>query len=200
MKFEWKNASYDALFSGLSAKRYDILWVGTNDTPERQQKFDFVDYMSSASGLVVASGNPERITSEADLCGKKITAARGSLQLEYLEKLSCEGAKPVDVVSLAGDTEAQLQVRQGAAAGLLTNYPSGAYYADQSDGALELVSNMKLIPSYYGVLLRKEDTQLRDVLQKAVQGIIDSGEYGKILEKWGLSDLGIEQSLVNGAS
>jgi polar amino acid transport system substrate-binding protein len=197
--FTWKDAGYDTLFSGLGSKRYDILWVGTNDTPERQERFDFVDYMKSASGLVVKPGNPEEITAAEDMCGKTIAVARGSLQETYLDSLECSGS-PVDVLSLNGDTEAQLQVKQGRAAGLLTNYPSGAYYADASDGTLEIVSSLSLLPSYYGILVRKEDSELRDVLQEAVQNVIESGEYAEILERWDLSELAIDEALVNGGN
>ena len=197
--FKWEDATYDTLFSGLTAKRYDILWVGTNDTPERQERFDFVDYMKSASGLVVKAGNPEGIAAAEDMCGKTIAVARGSLQESYLNTLECPSGA-VEVLSLNGDTEAQLQVKQGRAAGLLTNYPSGAYYADASEGTLDIVSSLSLLPSYYGILLRKKDAELRDALQQAVQNVIDSGEYAEILQDWGLSELAIDEALVNGAS
>jgi polar amino acid transport system substrate-binding protein len=197
--FKWSDASYDTLFSGLSSKRYDILWVGTNDTAEREKQFDFVDYLKSASGLVVKSGNPEGITTAEDMCGKSIAVARGSLQESFLESYTCQSDK-ITVISLGGDTEGQLQVKQGRAAGLLTNYPSGAYYADASDGSLDLVEELRLLPSFYGILLRKEDADLRDVLQQALQAVVDSGEYATILEKWGLTGLALPTISINGAA
>jgi polar amino acid transport system substrate-binding protein len=197
--FEWQDVGYDTLFTGLDSKRYDILWVGTNDTPEREETYDFVDYLESASGYVVPAGNPEGLRAPDDLCGKTVAVARGSLQESFLTEQQCSGA-PLEVLSLGGDAEAQLAVKQGRAAALLTNYPSGVAYAEASEGSLEALSEPLVLPSYYGILVRKEDSQLRDVLADGLQNIVESGEYQEIIERWGLQELELDSIIVNGAT
>ena len=39
---------------------------------------------------------------------------------------------------------------------------------------------------------------LRDALQKAVQALIDNGEYAKVLEKWNVTQGGVKTATVNG--
>jgi polar amino acid transport system substrate-binding protein len=52
----------------------------------------------------------------------------------------------------------------------------------------------------YGIAVAKDNTELRDALQAAVQAIIDNGEYKKIVEKWGVADGAITESKINGGS
>ena len=50
------------------------------------------------------------------------------------------------------------------------------------------------------MVVPKSDPQLRDALQKGWDAIIQNGSYGKVLAKWGLSDLALPQAYVNGAT
>ena len=52
----------------------------------------------------------------------------------------------------------------------------------------------------YGIAVAKDNTELRDALQAAVQAIIDSGEYEKIIKKWGVEDGAITEAKINGGS
>jgi len=45
----------------------------------------------------------------------------------------------------------------------------------------------QVAPEPYGIALRKGSTELKAVLEQALQAIMDSGEYDNILTKWDLS-------------
>ncbi len=49
-----------------------------------------------------------------------------------------------------------------------------------------------------GIGVSKENVELRDALQKAVQAIIDDGTYDRLLEKYDVPLGGIETATVNG--
>ncbi|WP_137122501.1 ABC transporter substrate-binding protein [Segeticoccus rhizosphaerae] len=199
--FTWNNASFDTLFSALKAKRYDVVYGATNDTAEREQTFDFVYYLQSSQGFVVAKGNPAGIKSEDDLCGNKIAAVRGGVQAQYLEKKADEcktaGKGELTVLTFAGNAEEQLAVKQGKADAMLENFPTAATFAKESNGKLELVPDLQVEKQFFGMVLDKGNEQLRDTLVKAWQGIIDDGSYQKVLEKWQLADIGIKKAGVN---
>lgn len=201
VNFEWNNASFDTLLASLKSGRYDIVYGTVNDTKEREDSFDFVYYLKSVQAVVVAEGNPKGIKTEDDLCGQTIAVVRGGIQAQYLDKKSAEckaaGKKKVTPLTFSGNSEEQIAVKQGRAAGMLENFPTAAVFAEKSGGKLELVPDLQIEKQFIGMVLPKDSTELRDALQKAWQAIIDDGSYGKVLKKWGLSDLAIQKSGVN---
>jgi polar amino acid transport system substrate-binding protein len=199
--FTWNNASFDTLLPALTSDRYDIVYGAVNDTEEREQDFDFVYYLQSSQGFVVAKGNPEGIQTIEDLCGKSIAAVRGGIQAQYLEEKAKEcadaGEEKLTVLTFAGNAEEQLAVKQGKAAAMLENYPTAAVFAEESNGELELVDGLQVEQQFFGMVLPKDSTELRDALVKAWQAIIDDGSYADVLEKWNLSGIAISEAGVN---
>lgn len=204
VKFDWNNAAFDTLFSALKAGRYDMVYGATNDTPEREQSFTFVDYLQASQGFDVAKGNPSHIATVNDLCGKSIAAVRGGIQAQWLttQSSTCtkSGKGAINVLTFDGNSGEQLAVREGKAAALLENYPTAVDFAKQSSGALQLVPNLQVAKTYFGMVIPKSSTQLSTALQKAWQAIIDDGTYGKVLAKSGLSAIALPKALINGAT
>lgn len=203
VKFDWQNASFDTLFTALRSGRYDIVYGATNDTTERQQQFDMLDYLKSAQGVVVQSGNPQGIHSEDDLCGKSMAYVRGGVQGQILEDLSkkCTGSgkQAITLLPFDGNSGEQLAVKQGQAAGMLENYPTAVTFAKESGGTLELVKGLQLSSRYFAMVVPKDQTQLLDALKQAWQAIMTDGSYKQVLDKWDLGDLAIDKPEVNGA-
>lgn len=197
---KWNNASFDTLLPSLKSGRYDIVYGATNDTAEREASYDFVYYLQSSQGFVTAKGNADKIQSVEDLCGTTLAAVRGGVQAQYLDSQSqkCvqDGMDAIKVLTFDGNSEEQVAVKQGRALAMLENYPTAAKFVDESDGELEL-SPLQVEKRYFGMVLSKEDTQLRDAMVKAWQAIIDDGSYDEVLSDWGLKDIGIKEAGVN---
>lgn len=200
VELKWNNASFDTLLPSLKSGRYDVVYGATNDTAEREKSYDFVYYLQSSQGFVTAKGNADKIKSVEDLCGTTLAAVRGGIQAKYLdsqaEKCVADGKDPIKVLTFDGNSEEQVAVKQGRALAMLENYPTAATFVEESDGELEL-SPLQVEKRYFGMVLSKEDTELRDALVKAWQGIIDDGSYGEVLSDWGLTDIGIKEAGVN---
>jgi len=199
--FTWHSVSFDTLFTALKSGRYDMVYGAVNDTAEREQTFDFVDYLQSAQGFDVAKGNPQGIKTLDDLCGKSIAAVRGGVQAKFLDTQSgvctSAGKKAINVLTFLGNAQEQLAVKQGQAAALLEGYPTAVTFAKESGGGLELVPGLQVAKAFYGMVLPKSSTQLAGSLTKAWQAIIDDGSYGKVLDKWNLSDIAVKTASVN---
>jgi polar amino acid transport system substrate-binding protein len=203
VRFDWQNASFDTLFTALRAGRYDIVYGATNDTKEREQLFDFVDYLKSSQGFVVQAGNPEGIRTVDDLCGKAVAVVRGGVQQQFLEDQSATctaaGKGAINVLAFDGNSGEQLAVKQGQAAAMLENYPTAVTFAKESDGSLELVPDLQVSERFYGMVVPKDQTELKTALTHAWQAIIDDGSYQRVLDTWGLSDIAVEKVQVNQA-
>ncbi|KPC68348.1 atrA protein, partial [Streptomyces sp. NRRL F-6602] len=50
----------------------------------------------------------------------------------------------------------------------------------------------------YGIAISKSNPELRDAIKAALDAIIESGEYDKIIKKWGVEDGAVTEAVVNG--
>jgi polar amino acid transport system substrate-binding protein len=202
IKLTFQNGTFDGLITSLQSKRIDVIMSAMSDTPERQKKIDFVDYFTAGTSILVKKGNPAKINGLDDFCGKTIALQRGTTQddVATAQQAKCKTAgKPLKVLKFDRDTEALLQLKQGRAVADMNDFPVAAYNAKQSGGGNDFeVVGQQLEAGPYGIGVRKADTQLRDALQKALQAVIDSGEYAKVLEKWNVKQGAVTTATVNG--
>jgi polar amino acid transport system substrate-binding protein len=202
IKLTFQNATFDGLITSLRSKRIDLIMSAMSDTPERQKSIDFVDYFSAGTSILVKKGNPAKINSLDDFCGKTIALQRGTTQEDVAkaQTAKCKVAgKPLKVLAFDRDTEALLQVKQGRAVADMNDFPVAAYSAKTSGGGNDFeVVGAQLEAGPYGIGVRKEDTAIRDALQKAMQAIIDNGEYAKVLAKWNVKQGAVTTATVNG--
>ena len=203
VKLEFQNGTFDGLITSLRSKRIDLIMSSMSDTPERQKSIDFVDYFTAGTSILVKKGNPEGIKSLDDFCGKTVALQRGTTQEEVAkaQQAKCSAAgKPLKVLPFDRDTEALLQVKQGRAVADMNDFPVAAYNAKTAGGGNDFeVVGEQIEAGPYGIGVRKEDTQIRDALQKALQAIIDNGDYAKVLEKWNVKQGAVTSATVNGA-
>src|SRR4051812_25509005 len=68
--FVFTPQKFDGIVPGIQAGKFDLAMSALTDSKERQQVLDFVDYTVSGSAMMVAKGNPGKIGSLDDLCGK----------------------------------------------------------------------------------------------------------------------------------
>lgn len=199
----WKDTPFDGLFSGLPNKRYDMIMSGVTDTVKREESYDFVNYARGWSSVLVLAGNPSGITSEDATCGKTLSVTRGTKEEDWANKQSdtckSQGKAPIKVVALPGDVEGLAQLKQKAVDGVVSLGPAASQIAHESGGEFIVAPDVRLLEGLYGILVRKDDTQLRDSLQKALQAVVDSGEMATILGKYDLGDRVLEKVSINGA-
>lgn len=201
--FEWNNVVFDSLITQLNSGRIDIIVSGMSDNEERQQEIDFVDYYMAGAVLLVPKGNPEGLTGIEDLCGRTIAVQRGTVQEGYAQDQSAtceaEGQVPIEILSFDRETEAMLQVKNGRAVAGMQDYPVAAYNARVSGGGedFEVVGD-QVQAGPMGIGVSKDDTELRDAIQQAVQAAIDGGEYGELIEKYETPLGAVDEATING--
>ena len=183
VKFTFQNGTFDGLIPALKSKRFDVIMSAMSDTAKRQKDVDFVDYFTVGTSILVKKGNPNHIQSLDDLCGKTIALQRGTTQQDVAEgqQKKC-GSKKINILLFNTDTEAILQVKNGRAVADMNDFPVAAFTAQQ-DPSFEVVGQ-QIEAGPYGIAVRKDDTQLRDALQAAMQAIIADGTYKQVLDKW----------------
>ena len=198
--FEWNNATFDGLITQLDSGRFDVIMSGMTDTPERQQKIDFVDYYRAGVVMLVKAGNPEGIKTVDDLCGKTISVQRGTTQhgLATQQQKKCDAqGKKTTVLAFDHEPESMLQVQQGRAAAGMQDYPVATYNVQQSKGKYEVVGD-QMLANPLGIGVSKKDTALRDAIQKGIRATMDDGSYRALIDKYQTPLGAIETATVNG--
>jgi glutamate/aspartate transport system substrate-binding protein len=162
----------------------DIECGSTTNTIDRQKQvaFSLATYVTSPRWLVAGSSG---ISTPKDLKGKTVVITQGSLNLSVVEKVIAEDKLGVTIVQAKDHGESILMLRTGRAAawfeddiliaGLVANAPNPK--------ALKLLPNTYAV-SYYGLMLPKDDTEFKGLVDGVIKTMMASGEFTKLYDKW----------------
>jgi polar amino acid transport system substrate-binding protein len=204
LEVEYQNQDFGSLITSLQSGRVDVTIAAMNDTAERQEAIDFVDYLTSGITLMVQKGNPADITGPDTLCGKSIAVVTGTSQQEFAEATSaqCEsdGEDPLEVTVTDSDSQNQTQLRTGRIDAIVNDLPSAVYISKtaQDGEAFEVVPGDVIDGAPYGIGVNKDDPELRDAIAAALDSLIDDGTYGEVLDAWGITSGSVTEAVVNG--
>jgi polar amino acid transport system substrate-binding protein len=198
LELEVTNASFPGLIPGLAADRWDLAMSSMSDTEERRKTVDFVDYFHAGGAIMVAKGNPEGISSLEDLCGKNVVLAKGSSNLAIGEEQNEKCSEKMTISQSEDAPTGLLELASGRSVATIVDYPVAVMFAQES-GQYEVLEE-QYAAGPWGIAVDKKDTALRDAVRQALQELIDSGEYGDILEEWGVSGSAVDEAAINGQS
>ena len=200
----FKAIPFNGLLPAMQAKNIDITFTLMNDTPERQKVIDFVDFFNLGTKLLVQKGNPQHIDGLDTLCGKTVSTVQGSTQILLVDEAdaACKKAGKAGLENLkyAQPSDARMQVQTGRAAVFFGNSPVMVYLAKTAgDGKIfDVVANREYQPVPLGIGVAKDNTALRDALQKSLNALIADGSYLKILQKHGVEGGAVKTATING--
>ncbi len=191
---EFSNIGFDGIIAAILGNQCDAIISSMNITPERAEQVDFVPYLEMGQSLVVPTGNPLGIASLESLCGIAAGAQVGTTFLEALEAASaaCEeaGEEPISITGFPSDTDGILALQADRVDAHMTDSPVAAYYIAQAEGALEIGGEV-IDPILVGIAFNKENAELRDQVQTAVDELYADGTMMTILEEWQLQDFAL---------
>ncbi|OAR24761.1 atrA protein [Streptomyces sp. ERV7] len=213
VKFQFENGTFDTLVTGLRAKRYDMAMSAMTDTKDRQNGIDsetkkkvgegadFVDYFTAGVSIYTPKGKDQGIKTWDDLCGKKIVVQRGTVSEDLAKKQSekCGDKGKISIEAFDTDQQAQTRLRSGGADAGSSDFPVAAYAVKTSGGGNDFqIVGEQVEAAPYGIAVSKDNTQLRDALKEALDAIIKSGDYDKVIAKWGVEAGAVKEAKING--
>lgn len=178
VKAEFVEGKWDGLIAGLDAKRYDAVINEVSITPERQAKFDFSDpYIASKAVLIVRSNNTT-IKSFEDLKGKKSAHTLTSNYAQLARKYGAE------IVGTDGFNQSVDLVAQGRADATINDNLSYLDFKKHKPDAQVKIVATESNAEQEGVLIRKDNPELQQAINKALKEIKADGTYLKISNKY----------------
>jgi len=179
MKVEIDNTPFDGLIMALVSKKIDMIASGMTITPERAEKITFIPYYETGLGILVAN-NINDVHSLDDLKGKRIAVQMGTTGSVAAHKV--EGA--AQIREYDHNAEALLELKQGNADAVVTSIPVAKYYLKTvKDSNAKLVEN-PISKEELGLGINKDNKELAEKVQKAVNDIKADGTYDKLMKKW----------------
>jgi polar amino acid transport system substrate-binding protein len=202
LKLNIQNTAFDTIIPGIDGGRYDFTASTMAATPERLKVLDMIDYLKGGSAVMVAAGNPLNLTNDT-LCGKNIAVTKGSTQqLKHLPNVSewtctSKGKPPINAVTLPNVQEALTQLHSKRVDGVF--YDAGALawaQIQQPKSFTVLEPRMDTRTNTNVAVGLKKGSPLTPALQKALQSVLESPEYKKSLEYWGLGESAITEAKI----
>lgn len=187
---EFKAIDWSSKEAELASGRIDILWNGLDITPERQENMLFSEpYMDNRQIVFVNAGNDQGIRAEADLSNKAIGTQAGSTAEAYIMG-NGELLNSLREFKTYGDyISAFMDLDNGRLDAVVCDEIVGRYYMAKHPDKMMALEVVVGPVSQFGIALAKENTALRDEVQKSFNEVVADGTAKKISEQWFGADL-----------
>lgn len=195
---KWSTLASAAIIPALQNNRYDMSLTSAEDLPERRAVFTFVDYFNLGSQILVKAGTGDELSDFASLCGSSLGVQAGTSQFIYAtkQKKECPEGSTIDVQAFPDNNANYLALNSGRVDAVYVQTINASYVSSKAPGKYDV------LPEIYGETpvgaVFPLKSELVDVVQEAVQKLIDDGTYGQLLEKWDLENGSVEKATING--
>ena len=202
VKIVWSETPFAELIPSLQTRRADFIISGISDRSSRREAADFVDYLATGPQFFVLAESAAK--SAVDLCGMKVGTTRSTsfpVDIEKWSKQNCEGGGKPAVQYVPGENSIDVrnQLKQGRIDAAVQGSETLPYAQAQEAGKYRVVGE-PLSTGYQGVMFRKDDAALREVVTQHLAAMIADGSYKAILDKYGLGANAVQQPLMNAAT
>ncbi|WOC13824.1 ABC transporter substrate-binding protein [Gordonia sp. MP11Mi] len=199
LRVVYTQADFDKIIPSVQAGTFQMGMSSFTDSLEREKQVDFVTYYTAG---IRWAAKPGRDIDPDDACGLRIGVQVSTTEdtdevPAKSEECLANGQDPIVKVAFDTQDQAVNGVLLGQVDAFSADSPVTAYAVKKTDGQLVEVG-----PTYdsapYGFPIKK-GSELAEAVQRAVQYLIDNGQYREISEHWGVQAGMIETSQINGA-
>lgn len=197
LNVSWSEFKFDGLIPALQGGRCDMIVEELFIKPEREKVINQLPFSVSQEQIIVPKGNPQHIGELADLSGKKVAVPDGTTFQEiltgYNKKLQKQGKPTVNMLAVPSTANMFQQVAAGTANAGGATASSAQYYLQRAGGQVE-PAGQPFHPIKDGFGMRKDDTQLYQAMKKALDHLMQTGQYDDILAKYKLSSASLKNA------
>jgi polar amino acid transport system substrate-binding protein len=185
-KCELVEVAWDGIIPALTSKQIDVIFSSMSITAERKQTIDFSDMYYNTPAVLIGAKNGDKDITPAHLAGKTLGVQVATVHANYLNKYYS--------TSTIKTYQTQDEANQDLAAGRVDYLQAdslalAAFLATDAGSACcewkDIVPEDKeILGDGVGAGIRKEDTALKDKMNKAIKELAAAGEFDKITAKY----------------
>lgn len=181
LKIEMKNVAWDGIFGALKAGDAEVIASSVTITPARESQFSFTKpYLKAGQVLLVRSEDKARITSIDQLKGKRVGVQIATTGADFV------ASAPVEMKQYNTAGLAIIDLANGNLEAVVIDKPVADFYASKKpEFANKLaVSGEPATTEQFGLVVRKDSSELLAKLNAALDKIRSDGTYAKLEQKW----------------
>ncbi|MDD2002087.1 lysine/arginine/ornithine ABC transporter substrate-binding protein [Pseudomonas putida] len=185
-KCEVVSQEWDGMIPGLVSGKYDAIVASMAITDERKKKIDFTQkYYATPARFITTKDSGIADTTPKGMAGKVVGVQGSTTQATYLE----DNYKDASIKLYKTVDDASMDLANGRIDAVFSDAAILNEWLEKDGGeCCDFVGQEIRDEKYFGVGkgigLRKEDAELRDKLNTAIQAIIADGTYEKINKKY----------------
>ena len=191
MNCELVEVAWDGIIPALNEKKIDVIWSSMSRTEERRKVIDFTDmYYDSANTMIGRGDDSTKIDMNApdSMKGKVIGVQTSTIHANFVQKYfgSAAEVKLYDTLdnALADLAAGRLDYVSESATSLAPFLEANKDFATKITWPLDPIFGEGV-----GGGVRKDDTALKDQLNKGIAAVVSSGKYDEMMKAYpGLAD------------
>ncbi|WP_048810949.1 basic amino acid ABC transporter substrate-binding protein [Thermococcus gammatolerans] len=178
-KVEIKDMDFDSLIPALQTGKVDVVIAGMTITEKRKQVVDFsIPYWKADQAVVVRKDSSITVSSLDDLKGKVIGVEKGTTGAIYIKDNLGDQVTLKEYNSYVAALQALLN---GQVDVLVIDSPVANMFTNKYDVKVVYTINTN---EHYGIAVKKGNKELLDKINKALQDIMNSPDWNKLVEKY----------------
>lgn len=179
------SVAFPGLFGGLITDKFDLVISSITILEKRKERMAFsIPYLKTGLALVVRK-DQEGVGSVEDLRDKNLVvgAQNGTTAYFYLEKYPSLKKKGYEAHG-----HAVTDLINGKLDAVLGESTGTLYYKNQKKDYFQKIKMVGeiLTEEYFGIVFRKEDRELREKVNRALETLLANGTVQKLHAKWDL--------------
>ncbi len=184
MEVEFKPIDWNAKEMELEAGTIDCVWNGMSVTDERMEKMALSNkYLNNNIILMALADSDVDVTDPSQLADLDIGTQVDSSALLMLQQNEAYDSFSENISEYDQYDTAFMDLRAGRIDVVAVDQVLGEYTNQNLDGEFK-VCTYELGGDSYAIGFAKDNTELRDQVNSAIEAVIDSGEAAEISEKW----------------
>ena len=186
---EFKAIDWSSKEAELKSGRVQILWNGLDITEKRKENMLFSKpYMDNRQIIFVKKGTTA-ITDEKSLAGKIIGTQSAGTAEEYLDATDFYKKEVKEVKKYPDYVAAFMDLENGRLDAVIGDEIVGRYYMSKHPEELAALDVVVGPTSEFGIAFAKDNTALRDDVQKVLDEMKADGTTAKISTEWFTKDI-----------
>ena len=179
---------FQGILPGLIAGKFDFVATSVGINAERASRYAYTLPIADSTAYAIKKAGNSDIATVEDLRGKvvstQLSSAVDPVAKALDERLKSTGEGFADLKLFPTFNDSFLAVANGTADAALAGLPVLQNLMNERPGVFELVGKAAVVPSYNAWVVRAEDQDLRDAINKSILEIKKSGKLAEMQQKW----------------